>query len=139
MVYIISGIIYFIIICKNFSNLKNFKYIPVSEELYEDILEVDEYISLQECEIYILDARAAMYMIALNRYNKDYDMFLNGNLGANSIERIKGELNSKENVKLLIFTDLDNLNWQTPIELIEYVLDNYAKTGEVGRFSIYEK
>ena len=32
-------------------------------------------------KVYILDAEAAIYMIPINNYNKDYDMFLKGNIG----------------------------------------------------------
>ena len=37
--------------------------------------------------IHILDATAALYMIPIDRYNKNYDMFNIGNLGFKGEER----------------------------------------------------
>ena len=67
---------------KDYKELTNFKYIVADAD---GIKEVDEYILKQEKvgkKVYILDARAALYMIPLDKYNKDFDMFMNGNFGA---------------------------------------------------------
>ena len=64
-----------------YTNLKNFRYIVANEE---NVIEIDEYIKQKEAEgekVYILDARAALYMIPLDKYNKDFDMFMKGNFG----------------------------------------------------------
>ncbi|MBE5820336.1 MAG: hypothetical protein E7310_05955 [Clostridiales bacterium] len=66
-----------------YSYVQNFKYISVTT--YNSLKEIDEFIinnEKQGKEVYILDANAALYMIPLNKYNKDYDMFNKGNLGA---------------------------------------------------------
>lgn len=65
---------------KNYIN--NYKYI-LSD--YENINKIDEFILSNEKKgksVYILDAAAAMYMIPLNKYNKDYDMLMQGNFGS---------------------------------------------------------
>ena len=65
---------------KNYIN--NYKYI-LSD--YENIDKIDEFILSNEKKgksVYILDAAAAMYMIPLNKYNKDYDMLMQGNFGS---------------------------------------------------------
>ena len=52
---------------------------------YENINKIDEFILSNEKKgksVYILDAAAAMYMIPLNKYNKDYDMLMQGNFGS---------------------------------------------------------
>ena len=131
-------IIGYLRICNNY-NTQNFKYIPVSENLIESIKEVDDYILRQEQEVYILDARAGVYMIPINRYNKNYDMFLIGNLGGKGSNGIIEDLQSKENAKLLLLSNEHNLNWQTPLDIIKYVKQNYNKIERIGSFDVYEK
>ncbi len=125
--------------CKNYNQLKNFKYIPISEEYEEQIVKVDEYIESQDDEIYIVDARAAIYMIPINRYNKNYDMFLKGNIGSKGSVGIIEDLQSKDKVTLLLLHDENSMNWQTPLDVIEYIKENYEKTGQIEIFDIYEK
>ena len=78
-------------------------------------------------------------MIALNKYNKNFDMFLKGNLGG------KGEIGQIEKInqlekgtKILIKNNQYKLNWQTPLEVISYIKNNFNKIGELSIFDIYE-
>lgn len=120
------------------SILKHFNNIPISNTLQERILEVDKYIKDEERDVYILDSEAAVYMIPLDKYNKDFDMFLKGNLGAKGekgqIEKIK----EIENAIILIKNEKIPLNWQTPKEVIEYIKNNLEKIGTINFFDIYE-
>lgn len=64
-----------------YDELQNFKYIKAENN---GIQKIDQFILESERNnktVYILDATAAIYMIPINKYNKDYDMFLKGNLG----------------------------------------------------------
>lgn len=119
------------------SLLKHFSNIPISNALQERILEVNKYIEGEERDVYILDSEAAVYMIPLDNYNKDFDMFLKGNLGAKGekgqIEKIK----EMKNTILLIKNEKIPLNWQTPKEVIEYVKNNLEKIGTINFFDIY--
>ena len=124
--------------CDNYK-LQNFKYIPVYDDMEECIQKVDDYILKQGQEVYILAARACIYMIPINRYNKNYDMFLIGNIGSKGSGGIIEELKSKENIKLLLLNNERNLNWQTPLDVIKYVKENYNKTDEIEIFDVYEK
>lgn len=107
-------------ISKNYSKLSHFKYIPVNVEFENQIKEVSKYIKENE-NVKILDASAAVYMIPINRYNKDYDMLLKGNLGEDGEKRIIKEISNSKNVKYLILKDEFSKNWQTPISVIEHV------------------
>ena len=118
---------------------EDFYYIPVYDDMEECIQKVDDYILKQGQEVYILDARAGIYMIPINRYNKNYDMFLIGNIGSKGSGGIIEELKSKENIKLLLLNNERNLNWQTPLDVIKYVKENYNKTDEIEIFDVYEK
>ena len=119
--------------------IEHYKNIPISEELINKINEIDNYILSQNTSVYILDAESAIYMISIDRYNKDFDMFLKGNLGSmgeiGQIEKIK---NLEIGTKILIRNKKYNLNWQTPMEVIFYIRNNLNKIGEISIFDIYE-
>lgn len=64
-----------------YKELQNFKYIKAESDRIQII---DQFIIETERNnknVYILDATAPIYMIPIDKYNKDYDMFLKGNLG----------------------------------------------------------
>lgn len=122
-----------------YKTLGNFKYIPVSESLKEKILKMGEYIEEREEDVYILDSSAALYMIPLNRYNKNYDMFMKGNFGAKGSNGLIEDLKTKEDAVILILNDRYSMNWQTPEDVIKYIKNNYRKIGEIETFDIYEK
>lgn len=122
--------------------ISHYKNIEVSENLVERIKNMDNYILQKEQEgqkVYILDSDAAIYMIPINKYNKDYDMFLNGNIGKDGeqgqIERIK---NKDKNELLLIRKSKFKSNWQTPLEVIKYIRDNLEKIDSVSIYDVYK-
>ena len=121
--------------------ISHYKNIEVSENLVERIKNMDNYILEKEQEgqkVYILDAEAAIYMIPINKYNKDYDMFLKGNIGKDGeqgqIERIK---NKDKNELLLIRKQKFKSNWQTPLEVIKYIRDNLEKIDSISIYDVY--
>lgn len=120
------------------SVLNHFSNIPISSTLQDRIIEVDEYIKDEERDVYILDSEAAVYMIPLDKYNKDFDMFLKGNLGSASEEGQIEKIKNMENALILIKNDKMALNWQTPTKVIEYVKTNLKKIGTVSFFDAYE-
>ncbi len=122
----------------NFSTLNHYSYIPINEQLEEQIRQVEHYIENTDNEVIILDASAAVYMIPINRYHKDYDMLNKGNLGYEGETKIIEEINTAENTQYLILKDKYNPNWQTPLEIINYVKGTKEKVGEIQIFDIYE-
>lgn len=119
------------------SNLNHYKYILISESLKKQIQEVNEYIVLND-HVKILDATAAIYMIPIDKYNKGYDMLLKGNLGFEGEKKIIQEISNSKDTKYLILNDKFNKNWQTPMDIINYVLEYKIKVGEIEIFDIYE-
>ena len=98
--------------------IEHYKNIQISEYLQERINEIDNFILEQEKEnkkVYILDAEAAIYMIPINNYNKDYDMFLKGNIGKDGQEGQIQKIKQKETNEIILIRKR-NLpsNWQTP-------------------------
>ncbi len=124
------------------NSIEHYKYIHVPEYLQDRINEIDNYILEQEeygNKVYILDAEAVVYMIPINKYNKNYDMFLKGNIGNNGQEKIIQEIkNKQDNTIILIRRKNLQLNWQTPTEIIEFVRENLSQIGEVSIFEIYK-
>lgn len=124
------------------TEIAHFKNIEISSNLKNRIDEIDNYILEKEQEgkrVYILDAGAAIYMIPLNKYNKDYDMFLKGNIGKDGedgqVEKIKQR---RENELFLIRKESLKTNWQTPLDVIKYVRQNFKKIDEINIYEVYK-
>lgn len=120
--------------------MNNFKF--SKSNIKDMIITVDNYILKQNeigKKVYILDSDACIYMIPLDKYNKNYDMFLIGNLGSKGEEGQIENLNKERDTIVLIKNDKLTRNWQTPKEVIKYVQENWNKTGEILIFDIYER
>lgn len=133
-------LIHYISSNKDNFNFSHFNYIPMSEEQYNRIHLVDSYILSQNNPVYILDADAALYMIPIDRYYKDFNLFLKGNLGEKDedgqIEKINHLASGSQ---ILIKNNNYKRNWQTPEKVISYIQNNFHKIGEISLFNIYEK
>lgn len=121
------------------NEIKHFKYIPTSEWLLDYIKEMDEYILNCNKKVYILDSDAALYMIPIDRYNKDYDMFNLGNFGARGEGGKIEDLENEENVILLLRNNQFSRNWQHPENVRKYIEENWENIGIIKYFDIYEK
>ncbi len=120
--------------------LSHFINIPENQGLKSRIFEIDNYILENKKlgkNVYILDAEAVIYTIPIDIYNKDYDMFLKGNLGYKGEKGIIDRINNEENAIYLIKKDY--LNWQNPNEVREYIIDNLKLIDDISIFYVYEK
>ncbi len=127
---------------KNINNenqIKHFKYIPTSENLSQKINALDKYILNQEKNVYILDAEAAIYMMPIDKYNKDYDMFLKGNLGSQGEQGQIEKIKKSENSIYLIKNEETSRNWQNPELVRNFIKENLNKVGQIVYFDVYEK
>ena len=110
--------------------------------MQERISEIDEFILKQEengKKVYILDAEAAIYMIPIDHYNKNYDMFLKGNIGKDSEKGQIGEIKQRDENTLYLIKKKDlSLNWQTPLEVITYIRENLELVGQINIYEIYK-
>ena len=120
-----------------YSKLQHYKYIPISKDYEREIMEVEEYIKKSDKKVYILNYDAAIYMIPIDIYNKDYDMFLKGNIGSKGeegkIEKIK-----KENARYLIVREGISRNWQNPEMVRKYIQNNMKYIETISNFDVYE-
>lgn len=122
---------------EKYSNLKHYEYIIIDKEFENTVVNVQEYILNSENDVIILDAGAATYKIPIDKYNKNYDLFLKGNLGENGEKDLIQDIMKKEKTQYLILKDEYPKNWQTPLEVINYVKENKTKIGEIEIFDIY--
>ncbi len=120
--------------------LKHFVGIEIPDEIRNRIIEVDDFIvteSLVNNNVYVLDAEAAIYNIPLDKYTKDYDMFMIGNFGTKGedgiIKRIKNESNA------IYLLKKSGINWQNPNKVRNYIINNLRLIGESSIFWVYQK
>ncbi len=122
---------------ETYSQNMHFKFIPISSYLETRINEVAEYLR-KNGNTRILNGDAVVYMIAVDRYNKDYDMLGRGSLGANGANRIIEEVSNTENIKYLVAKEGIPIQWQMQTEVLDFIKNNKTKVGEVSIFDIYE-
>lgn len=123
---------------KNHSIL-HYTQIPISEQLLNKINIIDNYILSQNVDVYTLDAEAAIYMISIDVYHKNYDLFLKGNLGGKGEDGQIEEINHlPKGTQLLIKNDNYKRNWQSPEKVISYIKNTFNKIGNISIFDIYE-
>ena len=150
--------ILFIIILISFKNLIIERNINIKENVlvpfkhYEGIY-VPEYLSKRisdatdkvqaysnsGIESIIVDAEAAIYDIVLNRYKKNYDMLLIGNIGENGVEKIINEIKDSHNVYYFVKNPQYALNWQLPEDIVDYIRNNLKYHETVSVFDVYYK
>lgn len=137
----IDNIYMYLKVNKN-TEIEHYKNIEIDKSLVQRINKIDNYILKKEqegYETYILDAEAAIYMIPLNKYNKDYDMFLKGNIGKDGEEgQIKKIKHKEENILYLIRKENLKTNWQTPLNVIKYIRNNLEKIEEIEIYEVYK-
>ena len=108
-------------------------YIKLTQELY------DFYKENNDKKIIIVDAEACVYDIPMDIYNKNFDMFLKGNIGKDGEEGIIKNIENSTNTIYLIKKEGAILNWQTPKSVIEYIRKNMKKLGSIKYYDIYCK
>lgn len=122
--------------------IAHFRNVEINTYVKDRIYKVDNYILEKEKEgkkVYILDADAAIYMIPLDKYNKDYDMFLKGNIGKDGQEGQINRIQQRQESELyLIRKENFRTNWQTPLNVIKYVRENLNKIDELSIYDVYE-
>ena len=90
-------------------------------------------------ESIIIDAESAIYDIVLNRYKKNYDMLLIGNIGERGVEKIINEIKESHNVYYFVKNPQYALNWQLPEDIVDYIRNNLKYHETVSVFDVYYK
>ena len=123
---------------KYFCQLKHFENIPTTVESEQWIRTLGEYVANSDKKVYILNFDAALYMIPIDKYNKDYDMFMNGNFGGKGSEGLIERIKTEKNVQYIILNRNYPRNWQNPFIVTDYIENNLVYKGNIGRLDIYE-
>ena len=122
--------------------INHYQNIAISDILKQRIIEIDNYIKenqTQGIKTYILDSEAAVYNIPLDIYNKDYDMFDTGNFGKDGNQGIIRKIEHQRDTENCVYLIKESgYNWQTPMEVIDYIKTNLEKVGEISFYSIYK-
>lgn len=112
-----------------------FKYMNISLEAQNKIIEMKEYIESFEKEnnmpIYIIDSKAAKYNLALERNGGLFDLPLYGNLGKEDYNNIINKLKDMNNYAVIILHNEKDIFWQEPKEIREYIINNFEKIDSV--------
>ena len=123
-------------------SFKHYEGIYVPEYLSKRISDVTDKVraySNSGRESIIVDAEAAIYDIVLNRYKKNYDMLLIGNIGENGVEKIINEIKNSHNVYYFVKNPQYALNWQLPEDIVDYIRNNLKYHETVSVFDVYYK
>ena len=125
---------------KDYQSLAHFRGIYMDDHEISEIENVDKFILNDKENTIMLDAYASIYMIPIDKYDKDFSLFLKGNLGSRGEEGIISKIQAlNSGTKFLIRKDGYRRNWQTPEKVISYVKKEYKKIDEVEIFDIYVK
>jgi len=143
--YIIFPIFIFIIVTNINSYISStkisngiYKYIPTSITQQNVINSMSNYIitTSKDYDVYILDISASLFDLNINKYNKYFDMFMNGNFGINGEKEIYSIIDS--NNKVFLINDASN-HWQSPSNIISYVKEKYHICGSINYLTVYCK
>lgn len=118
------------------SELNHYEGLPISTEVEQQIQEVNTYILEKNhsgIEVIIADEDAAAYMIPMDKYYKDFNLLLAGNVGKKTEE----DLLWRDDVIYLVTNNNETLSNQAHTGLITYIKTNYSKVGEVMGFDAY--
>ena len=136
IVLIIININSYLIVTKN--NTGIYKHIPTNDNQQKVIKNVNNYVvnMSKEYDVYILDISATLFNLNINKYNKYFDMFMNGNFGINGEKEIYSIIDSDN--KIFMINDISN-HWQSPSNIINYVKEKYHICGAIDYLTIYCK
>lgn len=155
--YIINLIVFAIILLitiRNFTiliiNKENYHYyndtsspynlLYIENNLYLKNEEIKKFIIEQENlgnRVKILSYEAALPMIELKNSNGKYDMFLSGNLGYDGINKSINEIENCKNTIYLIVTNEEDMFYQEPLSVRNYIIENLNYIGTICNYSIY--
>ena len=117
-----------------------FFYTRMPEETHNEIKQITSYTEEKEkngIKVIIIDEYSSLYMISLKQSNGEFDCFNNGNLGRDGGKGAIEEIKKMKNTEILIPQNDNEVFWQEPKEVREYIINNLKYEGKIGRFSIY--
>lgn len=124
-------------------NLKHYNSLTIDGDVVNEITTIDNYILSEKSNgvnVYIIDPTSAFFMIPLDKYTKNFDMLLNGNIGAGGNNKIIDIINQADENSIFLIKNVNyKRNWQNPELIRSYIISNMTKMGEIKSFDIYKK
>lgn len=117
--------------------LKHMQHVLFKCKMEEVVQNINSYMEkLDTDKIYFIDAAAVLYKIPMDMYAKDYDLCLYGHWGPRVPQEVVADLQDQEGYIFLLKEEYV-LNWQVPVEAVEYVRHNFTKIDEIEHFDVY--
>lgn len=113
----------------------------VENNTKNNIETVVNYIKEEESkgnDVVIFSAKAAIYMVPLKESNSFYDLPLKGNVGNLSDQEIINGLKLKNDALILVYKNLNELNWQENENVISRIKKEFQYIGTIEQFEIYK-
>lgn len=117
--------------------LNRYQGLRIEAGLESQIEQVGQYVLQQEAagvKVLMADSYAAVYMLPLDKYDKDFSLLNVGNVGTQSVETLL----KREDALFLVTRNTERLNHQSHFELIEHIKTHYEKQEEVLNFDAYK-
>ena len=128
------------ILKNNYHSINGMVVDRILESNINDIIKYEKDMNDEGINTIILNKNAVLFHLAQDKYYKDYDLFMKGNLGYNGEERLIDEIKESSNTVYLINLDDQNNNMiQLPDKVYNYVINNYNKTDQILYYSVYSK
>ena len=96
-----------------------------------------EFLEEKGYKVIIVDSDAAAAEIPRDVYNKNYSMFLKGNIGNDGEEKAIEEIKNSRKRVYLIRQDKYAQNWQNPTKVTNFVKSNLQKVDSVYIYDCY--
>ena len=118
-------------------NYENTVYSLAMEERVKEIAEFTKAAEEKGYKVIIVDSDAAAAEIPRDVYNKNYSMFLKGNIGNDGEEKTIEEIKNSRKRVYLIRQDKYAQNWQNPTKVTNFVKSNLQKVDSVYIYDCY--
>jgi 4-amino-4-deoxy-L-arabinose transferase-like glycosyltransferase len=122
------------------SDIQYYENTVYSSAIEKRVNELKEFIEAETKKgnkVFIVDAEAAASEIPLDIYNKNYSMFLKGNIGKEGEERIIKEIQKSDKCVYLIKQTKYSPNWQNPSKVTNYIRNNLYLVDSVYTYDCY--
>ncbi|NLU50546.1 MAG: hypothetical protein GXX09_09090 [Syntrophomonadaceae bacterium] len=127
----------------HFSRLKHYQCIPMTPEKENRIRQVCSHIARLESagrQVYILDHRAALYLIPLDRFATKYDSLLPGSFGSSRVQQeLIAQISASPAPAVLLPIVPTGARLRVPNEAVAYVKAHLQHVENVDMFAVYVK
>lgn len=125
---------------KQFDKNHPFFNAPIAQEHLDKINTITQYITIKQnhgTKVLVLSYEAGSYMIPAGINNNEFDMLLSGNMGYHGTQKTIEKISNMKDTEFLILSNEEDCFWQEPVQIREYIINNFKKTKDFLNYSIY--